>query len=109
MKVLPHINAICDGDIANPEGSISELCACWRWKREQGRAHVHLLTQGWGRAGCCHRTGRNQAVFSGVSQDLEQLCKWLLAEGWMLHHWMCKTVKVSVTAAFSRSGHGMEE
>jgi len=47
--------------------------------------------------------------FPGTSQDLEQFCKRLLAEGWVLYHQTCKMVKVSCTAAFSRSGHGSGE
>lgn len=49
--MLPQGNTVRDGDIANPEGSISELCACWRWKRRQGRGCVLLLNRwlekGW--------------------------------------------------------------
>lgn len=44
-------NSLHDGDVAGPEGSISELFAWCSWKREWGRACVCLLAQGWGRTG----------------------------------------------------------
>lgn len=74
-------NSLHDGDIADLEGSISELFAWCRWKRETGQSLCLSAGSGLGRD--CHRACWNQAVIPGVSQAVEQLCKWLLAESWV--------------------------